>query len=146
MVKVYVSSVIDAPVEQVWLHIRDFNGLPKWVPAVADSRIEGGVAADKVGCVRNFNLNDGGNLREQLLALSDCDYSVTYNILVSPMGVKNYVATLKLTPVTDGGRTFAQWTAEFDCEAGRERELADDIGNGVFQAAFDNLKRQLGRS
>ena len=146
MVKVYVSSVIDAPVERVWSHIRDFNGLPKWVPAVADSRIEGGVAADKVGCVRNFNLNDGGNLREQLLALSDRDYSVTYNILVSPMGVQNYVATLKLTPVTDGGRTFAQWNAEFDCEAGRERQLADEIGNGVFQAAFDNLKRQLGRS
>lgn len=143
MVKVYVSSVIDAPVERVWSHIRDFNGLPKWVPAVADSRIEGGVAADKVGCIRNFNLNDGGNLREQLLALSDCDHSVTYNILVSPMGVQNYVATLKLTPVTDGERTFAQWTAEFDCEAGRERELADEIGNGVFQAAFDNLKRQL---
>jgi uncharacterized protein YndB with AHSA1/START domain len=146
MVKVYVSSVIDAPVERVWSHIRDFNGLPKWVPAVADSRIEGGVAADKVGCIRNFNLNDGGNLREQLLALSDRDYSVTYNILVSPMGVQNYVATLKLTPVTDGGRTFAQWNAEFDCEAGRERQLADEIGNGVFQAAFDNLKRQLGRS
>ena len=146
MVKVYVSSVIDAPVERVWAHIRDFNGLPKWVPAVADSRIEGGVAADKVGCVRNFNLRDGGNLREQLLALSDCDYSVTYNILVSPMGVQNYVATLKLTPVTDGGRTFAQWTAEFDCETGRERELSDDIGNGVFQAAFDNLKRQLDRT
>jgi len=145
MVKVYVSSVIDAPIERVWSHIRDFNGLPKWVPAVADSRIEGGVAADKVGCIRNFNLNDGGNLREQLLALSDCDYSVTYNILVSPMGVQNYVATLRLMPVTDGGRTFAQWSAEFDCDADRERELADDIGNGVFQAAFDNLKRQLGR-
>jgi Polyketide cyclase / dehydrase and lipid transport len=146
MVKVYVSSVIDAPVERVWSHIRNFNGLPKWVPAVADSRIEGGVEADKVGCIRNFNLNDGGNLREQLLALSDCDYSVTYNILVSPMGVRNYVATLKLTPVTDGGRTFAQWIAEFDCEVGREHQLSDEIGNGVFQAAFDNLKRQLGRS
>lgn len=146
MVKVYVSSVIDVPVERVWSHIRDFNGLPKWVPAVADSRIEGGVAADKVGCVRNFNLKDGGNLREQLLALSDSNHSVTYNILVSPMGVRNYVATLQLIPVTDGGRTFAQWTAEFDCDAFRERELADDIGKGVFQAAFDNLKRQFGIS
>jgi hypothetical protein len=144
MVKVYISSVIDAPADRVWAHIRDFNGLPNWVPAVADSRIEGGVPADKVGCIRNFNLKDGGNLREQLLALSDYDYSVTYNILVSPMGVQNYVATLKLMPITDGDRTFAEWTAEFDCERGREQELSEDIGNGVFQAAFDNLKRQLG--
>ena len=83
MVKVYTSSVIDAPAGRVWALIRDFNGLPNWVPVVADSRIEGGVPADKVGCIRNFNLKDGGNLREQLLALSDYDYSFTYNILVS---------------------------------------------------------------
>jgi len=145
MVKVYISSVIDAPADKVWVHIRDFNALPKWVPAVADSRIEGGIVSDKVGCVRNFNLKDGGNLREQLLALSDHDRSLTYNILASPMGVQNYVATLKLTRVTDGDRTFAEWTAEFDCEAAREQELVADIGNGVFQAAFDNLKQQLGR-
>ena len=144
MVKVYISSVIDAPAGRVWAHIRDFNGLPSWVPVVADSRIEGGVPADKVVCILNFNLKDGGNLREQLLALSDYDYSFTYNILVSPMGVQNYVATLKLTPITDGDRTFAEWTAEFDCEAGREQELTDEIGNDVFQSAFDNLKKQLG--
>jgi hypothetical protein len=45
--------------------------------------------------------------------------------------------------VTDGNRTFAEWTAEFECEPGRERELAETVGNGVFQAAFENLKRQL---
>jgi len=69
MVKVYTSSVIDAPADKVWGHVRDFNGLPRWVPAVADSRIENGLPADRVGCIRNFNLRDGGNLREQLLAL-----------------------------------------------------------------------------
>ena len=145
MIKVYTSSVIDAPADRVWAHIRDFNALPSWVPAVADSRIEGGAPADKVGCVRNFNLKDGGNLREQLLALSDRDRSVTYNILVSPMGVEDYVATLKLTAITDGDRTFAEWSAEFNCPPGREQELTNEIGNEVFQAAFDNLKRQLGR-
>lgn len=144
MVRVYTSSVIEAPVARVWAHIRDFNALPKWVPVVTDSRIEGGGPADKVGCVRNFNLTDGGNLREQLLALSDHDHTVIYNILVSPMGVQNYVATLKLTRITDGERTFAEWTAEFDCEAGREQALTEEIGQDVFQAAFDNLKLQLG--
>jgi hypothetical protein len=143
MVKVYTSSVIDAAADRVWNHVRDFNALPKWVPAVESSRIESGLPADKVGCIRNFSLKDGGTIREQLLALSDYDYSVTYSILESPMGVFDYVATLKLTPVTDGNRTFAEWTAEFDCEPGRERELAETVGNGVFQSAFENLKRQL---
>ena len=61
------------------------------------------------------------------------------------MGVENYVATLKLTPVTDGDRTFAEWWAEFDCPAERENELAELIGQRVFQAAFDSLKAAFRR-
>ena len=82
-------------------------------------------------------------IREQLLALSDFDYSVTYSILESPMGVANYVATLKLTPITDGERSFAEWNAEFDCAPEREGELAQLVGQDVFQGGFDALKAQL---
>jgi hypothetical protein len=145
MIKVYTSSVIDAPAESVWSVVRDFNGLPRWTPFVADSRIEGGLPADQVGCVRHFVLKDGGTIREQLLALSDFDYQCTYAILDSPMGVENYVATLKLTPVTDGNRSFAEWWAEFDPPPGREAELAESIGQGVFQAAFTALKQHFRR-
>ena len=106
MVKVYTSSVLDAPADEVWSEIRDFNGLPRWHPAIKDSYIEQQLPSDKVGCIRNFTLKAGGRIREQLLALSDFDYSVTYSILESPMGVENYIATLKLTPITDGNRTL----------------------------------------
>ena len=145
MIKVYASSVIDASADAVWAHVRDFNGLPNWTPFVAESRIEGGLPPDRIGCVRNFRLRDGGTIREQLLTLSDYDYQCTYAILESPMAVENYVATLKLTPVTDGGRTFAEWWAEFDCEPEREPELAEQIGQRVFQAAFDTLKTTVRR-
>ena len=43
MIKVYTSSVIDAPADAVWAQVRDFNGLPKWTPFVAESRIENGM-------------------------------------------------------------------------------------------------------
>lgn len=144
MARVYISSVIGAPADRIWQTVRDFNALPDWVPAVRESRIEGGQPSDQVGCVRAFRLEDGGFLRERLLALSDYDYSVTYSILESPMGVENYIATLKLLPVTDGGRTFAEWTAEFDCDPAAEVELVANIGNNVFQAAFDALKVRFG--
>lgn len=144
MVKVYVSSVVGAPVDQVWRVVRDFNALPEWHPAIADSRIENGLPSDRVGCVRNFNLKDGGNIREQLLSLSDFDLTFSYSILDSPLGVSNYVATMKLTPVTDGNRSFLEWSAEFDTPPGREAELANTVGNGVFQGGFDALKQRFG--
>jgi hypothetical protein len=143
MTKVYVSSMLAAPADQLWERIRDFNGLPDWHPLIANSRIENNWPADKVGCIRNFNLKDGANIREQLLMLSDYDYTCMYSILESPMGVRNYIATLKLTPVTDGNQAFAEWSAEFECEPGREQALAQQIGQGVFQAGFDALKRMI---
>ena len=145
MIKVYTSSVIDASAEAVWAHVRDFNGLPKWTPFVAESRIENGEPSDKIGCVRLFRLKDGGVIRERLLTLSDYDLQCTYEILESPMGVENYVATLKLTPVTDGARCFAEWSAEFGCAEAREQELVETIGDRVFQGGFDALKAHFSR-
>ena len=144
MIRVYVSSVIDASADTVWSRIRDFNALPQWHPAIADSRIENGEASDRVGCIRHFHTRDGGMIRERLLGLSDYEYSCTYEIIESAMGVTNYVATLKLMPVTDGNRCFAEWSAEFDCAEGRERELTATIGDGVFQGGLDALKRHFG--
>jgi hypothetical protein len=145
MVKVYTSSVIDAPADRVWAVVRDFNALPSWHPGIRDSRIEGNHPSDKIGCVRNFNLKDGGNIRERLLALSDYDFTCVYSILESPMGVRDYVSTLKLAPITDGNRTFAEWSAEFECDPARAEALVQLVGQGVFQGGFDALKRSFSR-
>jgi hypothetical protein len=144
MARVYTSSVINAPAARVWARVRDFNGLSSWHPAIAESRIENGEPADKVGCVRNFSLRNGDRLREQLLGLSDFDMFCTYSILDSPMPLTNYVATLRLTPITDHDRTFIEWSADFDCAPEKEGELVSNIGGGVFQGGFDALKRAFG--
>lgn len=144
MVKVFVTSVIDAPASAVWDVVRGFNEMPDWHPLIARSRIEQGRPQDQIGCVRDFELTDGGRIREQLLSLSEFDYSFSYCILESPMPVSRYVAALRLIPVTDGDRTFAEWTAEFDTEPGQEQEMAQMIGQDVFQAGFDALKAHFG--
>jgi len=143
MARVYVSSIIDAPVAKVWAKVRDFNALPRWVPAVRESRIENGEPADKVGCVRDFYLQNGDHLRERLLGLSDYDMFCTYSILESPMPLTDYIATLRLTPVTDGDKTFVEWTAEFECAPELANDLVTGIGTNVFQAGFDSLKRLM---
>lgn len=143
MVKVFISSVIDAPAADVWAVVRGFNEMPEWHPGISRSRIERGLPQDCIGCVRDFELADGGRIREQLLQLSDFDYSFSYCILEAPLAVSDYVAGLRLIPVTDGDRTFGEWTAEFGTEAGREEEMARVIGQDVFQAGFDALKARF---
>ena len=144
MARVYASTVIGASASAVWERVRDFNGLPNWHPAIRDSRIEDALPADKVGCIRNFNLQNGDNIREQLLGLSDYDLFCTYAILESPMPLTDYTATLRLTPITDGDRCFAEWSAEFDCAPEDEDDLVNGIGGGVFQGGFSALKRRFG--
>ena len=113
MVEVRRSTVIDAPLDAVWTVLRDFNGHDRWHPAVAESVIEDGRRSDEVGCVRRFRMVDGGVLREQLLRLSDEERSMTYCILEAPIPLIDYVATLSLSPVTDGERTFWEWRSTF---------------------------------
>lgn len=144
MARVYTSSVINAPASRVWERIRDFNGLPKWHPRIRESRIEDALPADKVGCIRNFNLQNGDNIREQLLGLSDYDLFYSYSMLEGPMPLSDYIATLRLTPVTEGDRTFIEWSAEFECDPENEDDLVSGIGTNVFQGGFDALKRHFG--
>src|SRR5260370_23724998 len=145
MVRVAGSGVIEAPIERVWAVLRDFNSHTAWHPVVADSEIEGGEPSDQIGCVRRFTLRDGHRIREQLLALSDRDHVSTYCILDASVPLRRYVATLQLKRVTDGERTFWHWQSTFDAPPGRERELADMVGTGVYEGGFDGLRAYLRR-
>ncbi|NEP56367.1 MAG: SRPBCC family protein [Symploca sp. SIO2G7] len=141
MTRVFTSAVIYAHIDKVWMKMRDFNGMPNWHPAITNSYIENDEPSDKVGCIRNFNFKEGGNIREKLLALSDLDYLCSYSIVESPIPLKNYVATFQLKPITDGNITYAQWTATFDCDSQEEDNLIKLIGDGVFQTGFNSLNQ-----
>ena len=144
MVQVRQSTVIDAPVEDVWRVLRDFNGHDRWHPAIATSAIEGGRPVDMVGAVRRFRLADGGELREQLLSLSDDKRTLTYCLLEAPLPLMGYVATIRLKPVTDGERTFWEWRSEFRPPEHRREELTALVRDGVYRAGFEAIRRMFG--
>jgi NADPH:quinone reductase len=143
VIRVRRSAVIDAPIERVWAVLRDFNSHGAWHPAVGPSAIEHDEPSDQVGCVRNFTLKDGNQIREQLLALSDRDHVSTYCILDASLPMRNYVATVQLKRVTDGDRTFWHWESTFDVPRGREREFEQLVGGGVYEAGFAALAEYL---
>jgi hypothetical protein len=145
MARAHASSVINAPIDQVWRRIRDYTGLPGWHPGVAKSEIEGGEPANQPGCVRVLTLGNGAVIRERLLEMSDLGHHYSYAILESPLPVANYRATLRLRPISDGNRTFAEWNASFDADPPEKQAEAENmIGNGVFQGGFDALKKHFG--
>ena len=147
MIKVFSSSVIELPVESVWQRAKDFNGLPKWHPAATDSRIEPPHAAGVVGCVRNFALSDGsGRIRETLLALSEPDRSLTYDMLPGgPLPFVDYVATMQFQPITDRDLTFASWSADFSVSDGQEDHWRQFVAQEVFIGGFRALEASLRR-
>ncbi len=143
-VKVFRSAIIDAPAAEVWHLLRDFNGHDKWHPAVASSHMELGEPSDLVGAVRAFRLQDGGFLREQLLALSDRDMAFSYCILEAPMPLHDYVAHLRLRPVTDGDRCLITWESSFDPPAAEAQSLTQLVATAIYEAGIAALRAHFG--
>jgi hypothetical protein len=144
MPKSYYSTIFDQSADAVWDVIRDFNSYPVWVEGAGASEIEGGRAGDAVGAVRSVHFN-GRHIRQQLLALSDVDRSMSYRFAgTSPLPVQDFQATIRITPIIDGGRAFVEWWASFDCE-----NAVRDERTGFYRDAFagwlESLRRHLNR-
>lgn len=145
MARAYASIILKAPVETVWSIVRDFNGLPNWT-AVKRSTIEKGLDPDVVGCVRSFHLADGTHVRERLLMLDDAKRCFAYNFEKPAFPVKNYLATLRLYPVTRTGQTFAEWEARFDEAPGDEGKYVKIVSQDVFARNFKSLAALLAKT
>ena len=120
MARVYVSSVINGRSDRVWARVRDFNGLPSWHPGIAESRIENGEPSDKIGCVRDFAC---ATATASAKSCSGCRISICSALTRSwnrRWASRIMWRRFGSRPITDGERTFVEWTAEFDCPPERE--------------------------
>lgn len=143
MQKVLRSTVIEHSADRVWSFLRDFNAHEEWHPAVRQSHIERGDAADRIGCIRRFILSDGQELREQLLSLSDLEMTYSYCLLDTPIPLFNYVAHVRVFPVTDVDHAMCEWEANFDTKPGQEAAMVELVGEGIFMTGFAALRERL---
>jgi len=139
---VYVSDVINAPIEKVWGVMRDFNDMPSYHPGIPKSIIEGEGPSDRVGCVRHLTLVEGF-VRERLLCMDDGNHAFSYEIIEGTLPVRGYVAGVRLHRVTNGDRTFAEWWADFEVVGADREETVAQIGNNVFAAGFRAVAAKL---
>jgi polyketide cyclase/dehydrase/lipid transport protein len=125
MPRVFVSSVIDAPAEEVWAVIRRFDAVTEWLPFVKSSPIEDGGDPTRVGCIRVLTQTDGEVFREVLLALSDVERFYSYTFVTSPVPVRNHCTTLRVCPITDGSRSYVEWSSVFEIDPKYEAQLVN---------------------
>ena len=142
MAQAYYSTVIRQPVSEVWKIIRDFNNYPVWVDGAGESRIEDGKSGDTVGAIRNVLYRDR-QIRQKLLALSDLERAQTYEFCGPPsLPVEGFQATIRVTRVVEGDRSFVEWWASFDCDPARREELAATL-RSWFATWLESLRRAL---
>ena len=141
MAKSYASTVIDAPAEDVWARIRDFNGLATWHGGlVATSEIEDGKAGDQVGVDPELHAHRRHAPPRAAARALGPERSYTYDFQKTPFDVDNYKATIRVTPVTDGDVSFVEWWTTFDCDRDKQEHWVGFFASQVFQGGLDALK------
>lgn len=138
MAKVAMKTVVKTSPEQLWETIRDFNGLAKFVEAVASSTQEG----SGVGALRTLTLQDGGVIVEKLESLDDGARSLTYSIVDSPLPVAEYLSRMQVSRGAAGESTL-EWSSTFAPKGVSEQEAVQVI-EGIYSMGFDGLKKLYG--
>lgn len=122
--------------EKVWTYVAEFCAIKDWHPAVADC-VETKEGDDTF---RTLTLKDGGKIKEKLTETEDTSYS--YDIVESPLPVKNYHAKISIEPDDRGdNRSLITWEATFDANGASDEDAAKKIGD-IFFAGLKGIKQK----
>lgn len=135
MPKVNMTTDIDVAADKLWKLIGGFNTLPDWHPAVEKSELT------EAGSTRTLSLAGGGKIVEKLVSKNDDERVYTYSIVDSPLPIKKYNATLRVSDKE--GKSEVEWSSEFEADGAPEND-AIKVVEGIYQAGFDNLKKMFG--
>lgn len=144
MAKSYFSLVLDHPHQAVWEVIRPFDHYA-WAVAESETIIEADKAADQVSAIRRVTMGERV-IRQILLAHSDLERSYTYAFSGDPpFPIRNYVATIRVTPVVEDDRAFVEWWATFDCAAEEVDRWVSFFERDGFARWLDALRQFMAR-
>ena len=133
-----VSKKINAPAvpPKVWAIAGDFCAIKDWHPLVADCKQteEGGTT------FRTLTLKNGGTIKEKLLESDDTSYS--YEIIESPLPVKNYKARLWLEVDDEPDRSVILWQSDFDANGASDDDAKKKITD-IFTSGLKGIKQKV---
>lgn len=107
-----------------------------WAAGVID-KLEpvGKLTGDQIGARRVLN----GVFHETLHALDDINHELRYTIDAGPDvlaadSVTGYVGQVRVSPITDRGHTFVEWSSSWQDSKGGVKEFCDPIYNALLNA------------
>ena len=135
----YQYVQIKAPAEKVWQMIEGFDGMQKWHPDVAETRIIEG-APGEVGTVREIRFKDGTTMLQELTRHDHAQMRIDYKVVgESPWGLKDYKGVMDVVEPLPGQSALI-WRSSFlkDDYSGE----ADVVGGvqDTYRTGLDNIK------
>jgi len=145
MARSHYSIALDHPAAEVWAVIRLFDHYA-WAGVESQTIIEQGKAGDQVGAIRRVETPER-IIRQVLLAHSDIDRSYVYALCEpSPFPVRNYVATIRVSPIVESDAAFVEWSATFDCAPEDQDRWTDHFAQQGFAKWLAALRRFMDRA
>jgi hypothetical protein len=120
---------------EIWEVVGGFCAIKDWHPAAADC------VETKEGDVtfRTITLKDGGKLKEKLIGTEATGY--TYEIVESPLPVKNYKAKLWIEVDDEPDRSVILWQSDFDANGASDEDAKKTI-TGILGDGVKGIKKQ----
>lgn len=128
----YNSIVVDAPADQVWSILRDFNDM-SWAEGIVESvTSENGKSGTEVGAVRMIN----GAIRETLQSFDDEARCFSYSIddgpeVFSSDMLEGYIGQARVSPITATGQSFVEWSSDWQHSKGDIASACDPLYVGL---------------
>ncbi|MFH5824657.1 SRPBCC family protein [Georgenia sp. AZ-5] len=145
MSRVYVSAILDHPVDAVWDVVGDFHGLPRWVERIQDSIVEGDSGRGAVGSIRRVVIGpERRTMGERLLSYDAQRRRYSYEVSDGPMPYRmtSYRGTVRVAPVTETAQTFLEWYGDYGCAA-EDVEFVEQTMSAIFRGFIVDLRKHL---
>jgi len=119
---------------EIWAVVGDFCAIKDWHPAVAEC-VE---TKEGDATFRTLTLKDGGKIKEKLTGTEDNAY--TYEIVESPLPIKNYKSKLWLEVDDEPDRSVILWQSDFDANGASDAD-AKKIITGILADGVKGIKK-----
>ena len=135
-VEVERKQTVRAKPEEVWAVVGDFGALADWHPEVATCDVE------RHGEVihRHIRTVDGAERLERELGDHPADYSYTYEILSSPLPVRDHRAIFRVVAAPEGSTVI--WSSTFE-PADASVEEAAKLITAIYEAGLESIAKRF---